>query len=427
MLITLLFILVVTIFCLRGRVESIICLLICILPFHGFISSLLTYLIGDAGFFPMWRDVCSILLVVKVFSTKNKTTHSNILNAFIVISMIYITFMLMAFWGEYEKGISFYRIYMDALCIIYALSQVNLSSIAYRQITRTFIFIAFLACISGFVQYFILREYLHIIFEHYEITPMGNLAFKSPSWTIMGYERMAGFVGSPNNFGVFMSIVILVCYALRNEYKNKLQRSENLLLTICLLLSCFCLLLSFSRAGWGIIFTALLLYQYRKYGMKKIFPILISIILFVGFVFILVYAVFPEASEIIEGTFSGQESSSASRASMVQESYKTLLGSLFGNGIGSADVETGRFFAESSLLNLTFELGIQGVILWYLILLIGSSICFRKKRFLPNIAWSLVFPSIIVSIASANVMAWPFIYYLYGIMGIGVNASLIKR
>ena len=154
---------------------------------------------------------------------------------------------------------------------------------------------------------------------------------------------------------------------------------------------------------------------------------MISFVLFVGFVLILVYLAFPEASEIIEGTFSGQESSSASRASMVQDSYEILLGSLYGNGIGSADVETGRFFAESSMLNLTFELGIQGVILWYLILLIGLFICFRKHRFLPNVAYSLLIPSIIVSIASANVMAWPFIYYLYGIIGLGVNISLIKQ
>lgn len=427
MLITLLFILLVTIFCLRGRVENIICLLICILPFHGFISDLLTYYIGDPGLFPMWRDVCCLFLFVKVFLAKNKSSRSSILNAFIIMSMVYITFILMIFWGKYEKGISFYRIYMDALCIIYVLSQANLSSMAYRQIAKTFIFISLLACISGFVQYFILREYLHIIFDHYEITPMGTLAFKSPSWTIMGYERMAGFVGGPNNFGVYMSIVILVSFALKDEYGRILHRAESLLFTIVLLLSCFCLLLSFSRAGWGIVFVAFLLYQYRKYGMKKIIPIMISFVLFVGFVLILVYLAFPEASEIIEGTFSGQESSSASRASMVQDSYEILLGSLYGNGIGSADVETGRFFAESSMLNLTFELGIQGVILWYLILLIGLFICFRKHRFLPNVAYSLLIPSIIVSIASVNVMSWPFIYYLYGIIGLGVNISLIKQ
>lgn len=326
--------------------------------------------------------------------------------------------MLMLYFGKYEKGISFYRIYIDVLLIIYTFNQIKLSEKAYKRISNTFIYTSLFVCISGFIQYFILREYLHIIFNHYELNSMGKLVFKSPSWTIMGYERMAGFVGSPNNFGVYLAISIFICYVMQANKKS-------ILVTLCFLLSCVCLLLSFSRAGWGIALSSIFIYQYRKYGIKKIAPMIIYIIGTIFSFLLLGYIIFPESFDIILGTFNGEETSAASRSRMVQESYNQLLESFFGNGIGSTDNETGIFFAESSLLNIIFELGIQGGILWYLILIIASIKCYKKKHTTSNIAFSFIIPSILVSIASVNIMTWPFIYYLYAIAGLGINKNRI--
>ena len=421
MIVSIIIISVVVYICLIKKSYDVICLLITLLPFHNFISKLLSILTGNVGLFPIWRDVCCIFLFYKVIKNdiKNKSIHTLIL-----LNILYITFILFLFWGTYEKSISYYRIYIDVLLLAYSLSQIKLDEKQWKRIFKTYAWVSFVVCITGFIQYFLIREQLHILFEDYELRSDGSIHFTSPSWLIMGYERMGGFIGGPNSFGIYLSIALFIMLTIYNKYKNKLPNKQKLFLLCCILIYGICLLLSFSRAGWGITIFSYYLFLLRYYNTKKIISKSFTAIFVVLLILIIGVSIFPEVYEIIKGTFSGEEASAATRDDMVKDAYLELLGSIYGNGLGSTDTENGVFFAESSFLNLIFEIGIQGCILFYLIFICILFINSRAKNFIAIIVTSFIPIALFISIASVNIMTWPFIYYLFGFSSLALNKSL---
>ncbi|MFV0313145.1 MAG: O-antigen ligase family protein [Dysgonomonas sp.] len=417
------FIILYTFFCLKQKDPlNILISIIYLIPYHFFFSFLFTYIDQDPGLFPIWKDLGSIIFLIKVLLGKHHKMNKTTL---LLLSLFFILITLFFFqvYGKEDEALPIYRLYINGLSIAMALSLLYLDADSLRKLVRCIVISALIIGVTNIIQYFVIREALHFFMEHYEINRYGELVFQSVSMTIMGYERMSGFVGGPNSLGLVLSFFIILMTSFYAFNRGEVTKVEKSFIFLIILLNIFCFILSFSRAGWAIFFISYILILYFKGKLSLVIKYLfwggITLILIAFFAFSFI----PEVAEIIQGTFSGEEGSAATRGDMVTSSYQELLYNPFGHGLGASRAD-GAVFAESSFLNTAFDIGLPGVIFLYLI---WFYFYLRMKRNGNNIIYivsrSILIASAIACFVSVNPLEWPYFYYLWGIIGIGINPS----
>lgn len=417
------FVVLYVFFCLSQKNPlNVLVSIIYLIPYHSFLSFLFIYIDGDIGIFPIWRDIGAILFLVKVLTKKHHKINKKILVS-LFLFFLYISFFFLQVYKVEEEALSMYRLYIDGLCIAYGLSLIYLDSSSLRKLFKCIVISAIIVGVTSIIQYFGIKEALHLFMDHYEINRYGELVFKSVSMTIMGFERMSGFVGGPNSLGFVLSFFSTIMLSVYSFGSTDIGGWQKKCLMLIILLNLFCLILSFSRAGWAVFFISYILVIYFKGKISLLIRyIFFGCIILVSVAFIA--SVFnPDAAEVIQGTFSGKENSAATRGDMVTDSYKELLSNPFGHGLGASRAN-GAVFAESSFLNVAYDIGFPGVIFLYLI---WFSFYLRMKNNGKHLIYifskSILIASFIASFVSVNPMEWPYFYFLWGIIGLGINPS----
>lgn len=433
MVLEFLLIIVFLFFCYRSSEMKILYLIFFLLPIHGSIKFLV---FKDGGeIFAGWKELGILILFFRTLPLKNYA-YPKLLNTFLLFSVVIIFYTVIGFSNGYPFAGTFKKVFFPFFLTI-AVSKIRFT----REQTKMFFLIilsgSLLINITGILDFIspALRLSFRVLLgATFEEADDGTKYFDISSFQIMGMDRVSGLItGGPNQMGVFNSaIMILGLFCWVNKAIFKFSRLQTRWVLLCLGASAFCLLTSFSRAGWAILvitFTYILIVdkQFRNFGLKYVF-IVLSIII------VVIFSV-PKIYYIIESTLSGKEASSAARGNMTMEALGYLFENPQGKGLGATDFahthfNTGLYFAESSLINLGIELGVFGMLLLLIFkfrmgLLIKKNI---KNNGFASVGFGFMLGYIITSAVSVNTYENPFVYYAWMIFGLALNTSVfIKR
>lgn len=398
-------------FCLFANKIRVLQSFILLFPLHASAKQLLTVM-GIGGAFSIWYDLAIFAIFIKAFWDKHfRFKNFRFSVGFFVLVFIYFCYSYFLLSPPDAESVSTFRLFTHCILLFTSLSIIRFRYEELRALYSSIIFSTFLYCISALVIYFVFQEEWHFLMDHYDLT----MTLRSPSFQMMGFDRLYGFLPGPNQFGVYIAFIIVFLLFVKKTVK------VGIVYKLCLALSALCLFLSLSRAGWAIVFISMSLTTILDGKAKKLFGFAIKTVgAIVIFVSILAMS-FRDHFLLVLATFNGEDSSAAGRADNVFDGIMDILQTPWGFGLGTGINETGAPVAESGLVILFYEFGIIGaIIFYYFIIAIGLQILRSKTKY-SKTCFSLIIASIITSIVSMNVFQYPYIYYLFGIMGIAKN------
>lgn len=401
--------------------------LLSLLPFHAFIKNCFYFFYNGGNIFSFWKEAAILILLAKVLY-KNKTLFlTRDLRGLIIVFVVYI-FLFLFLAKYYSSAIVPFRDHIFSLLTLIVFSNASFHLKPSRFIILPF-FAFLISYLLGFVQLFLLKVPLGFLMGRIEfIDPSGYIQYTTNSARILGIERMAGIIGGPNDFGLFVSVSLLFLFIFRftelNKYFNNFIK---ILLLLGILLGGLALIYSFSRAGWAIFVGGIVFFIFN-YKIKInwsyfLAPLLLVLILF------LISAKDETISKVYEKTFSGEEASSADRLNEVTEGFVQIFSSPFGHGLGTTNNQNPdlvEFFAESATINILYEIGIIGYLLLVLIYFILGRITFKRRKHNPFAAlgFTLIVLTFLASFFSINTYGMPYILYSWAFIGLGINPYL---
>jgi len=399
---------------------------ILLLPFHLFIKNALFYYYDGGAIFAFWKEFAVILLIFKVLKTEKLSINKTLLTLIAFFIFTSISYYLLA--KNYGDALAKLRDHLFTILLFLAVYKCPISRDQIKGLFSTFTIAAFVSCIGGFLQQFFFNTFISTVKGSIDfIDSSGYVQYRTVSARIMGFERMSGLFSGPNDFGLYCSFSLCICiYILFSKTKIEIPSKTRILTSVTSLMLVACLILSFSRAGWVISFITivyLIVTQNIKFNPKIIFVTTIAAILMAGSVLILI----PKTADIISASLSGKEASAAARSGILAKGLDMISEEPFGHGLATADnrSKSNEFFVESAFLNITYEIGIIGLlslIILHLQIIYLLRIA-NKNKLSPfsSIAIGISLASLVVSFISINPYGMPYIYLWWLILGLGLN------
>ncbi|WP_281310502.1 O-antigen ligase family protein [Flavobacterium flavigenum] len=416
----------------RVSEKRILYLIFFLLPIHGTIKYLV---FKDGGeIFAVWKELGILALFFRTLNVKNYA-YTEALKIFVFFSIFILVYTIIGIDNDYRIAGTFKKLFFPFFLTI-SVSKIRFTSSDIKMFFLIILLGSLLINITGVVDFVsptIRYSFRNILGASFEEASDGTLYYDNSSFQIMGYDRVSGLItGGPNQMGIFNSaIVILGLFCWVNKANFKFSALQLWTLLICLGVSTFCLLTSFSRAGWAILLITFLYVlivdeRFRSFGLKYVL-----IALF--FVTAIIFSV-PKFYFIIESTLSGKEASASARGDMTLDALEYLFENPQGKGLGATDYahthfNTGLYFAESSLINFGIELGIFGLLL-LLILKFRIGFLIRKnigRNAFATIGFGFLLAYIITSAVSVNTYENPFVYYAWMIFGLSLNTQVFNK
>lgn len=426
MFLEILFLTSVFFYVLTGKSERILYILVFFLPFNAFMKSLLDYIGQDSTLFSFWKEMLVIMLLIA--NWKNIIKYGKLKT----VSIFYSSYILLYFIVGSTYNLSFavikLRDYLFPIIILLASSARNFTPRIISKLLYIFSISIFITCLIGFVETFGgLRVPIAVIKNAIVGVGSNGEIYYPAAWMIMGHNRMVGLLDSPNQLGLLLSMYILVSFFFKDYIVTKKVKNFVFFVNV---LATICLLLTFSRTAFALIVITYSCYLF--FQMKKIGTIIYTIIFLCMFFFMMLY-ISEEFQDVVLGTITGQEASSADRSNNITKGLVFAFSNLLGYGLGTTYTAGGTlapiaFFAESGLINLMIELGLIGLLfmsIYYIkIYKAIGRIC--KYSNLSNFKYIYI-ATYICAWVSINPLEFIFTYYLMIFTGISLSPFLTKR
>jgi hypothetical protein len=359
--------------------------LLAYMPLHVFLSQSLSLVTGGLSVWKLWKDVviCLAALILVLFMRKKIIENSH-LRLILVLTAIYAILHAMLYLILKDTTID-----VAALASVYNLRPFLLLLIGVEavliapQLTSSKVFkfaliVSTVIAAIGIVQYFLPADFLsHFGYsESRGAKPNFLIDNKADLFRIMSTLR------EPNSFGAFLVLPLLVLTRQLLKDRNKL------LFGGLFLLHALALILTFSRSAWLTFFISELalvvfLYKERLIPYLKKFWLVGALVLVVmmGGIFVLRDQYFVQ-----NVVFHGDENtvgadSSKKHLSSIETGTDAIIKRPLGHGPGTAgpvSVHTDKpFITENYYLQLGYEVGVIGLILFLAVCVIVFLLLFR--------------------------------------------------
>ena len=429
-MIELLFVVFVVLFSIKTKNrENIILLLILLLPFNDVLKKIIAS--GGGNLFAFWKELAIFILFFRSFySIRIKKAFP-----FYIILLIYFSFFFLIGSDTYGMAISFrnYRNILILPLLVYSFSSFSINDVFLKKIVLCIVISSTIIAFSGIIEiHFGYREVIRRLMGSIETeSETGYIYYSSSNYKIMGFDRMCGIINTPNQFGYFMALNVALLYYLFQTKVISLNKVERKILISVLILLFICLLESFCRTGYALLF---FIYIFSASHNKKLFNRIIILFLLLISIILVISMYNSSVHSVLMNTFGGNEASAADRSNNLARGINYLYNNPFGSGLGSSENSTSKcvFFSESSFVNLGVEAGIIGIILFvsfnlFIIKYMNNNNPFKKFSFSVCIANLMTF-------IFANTFGTPSIYYIWLFIALGyakfeqkINSDLAKR
>lgn len=410
------------------KVEDGVIVLLTLLPFHGFIKNSLFFYFQQGILFSFWKEIAILILLSKLLYVRKKVYIDK--NLFVFAS--FFVGLVIVYFGlanNLKPAIAPLRDHIFSILLLVLFSNFYFKIESSQKLVLWPAISFFVSYVLGFVQLFFLKIPMGYLMGRIEyITPGGNIIYTTTSARILGFERMAGFIGGPNGFGLFCAVSLLFIFIHRFTILNKLNSKRiRSFLTTTFFLGIISLIYSFSRAGWAVFFGGVL---FILVALRK--KIKWSLFLTPIFVVIMMLLFAPKdspISKVFDKTFSGKEASSSARLSNISQGIKEILRAPWGHGLGTTNNQypnLREYFVESATINMIYEFGFLGIILLFLIyfIIIIRSFIRGKNNPYAALGFTIAIVTILASFFSINTYGMPYILYSWAFMGLGLNKSI---
>lgn len=422
MLLQLLLLLIVIFFCTFKKQYDIVILLIAFLPIHGTVKTLM---FADGGdIFAFWKEIAIMILFLKTISRNRYLKMPNSYKMFFIVVAV---FSLVGYLQSYPISSDLKNLLIPGV-LFYSLANITLNENQFRNILLCIILSSLVINLTGIIDFisptirFVFKDLMKV---GYTISSDGTVYYDINSYTMLGkYDRVCGLMsGGPNMMGVYNSIVFLIGCIFYITYRKTLKSGSLFFYYLSFLLCIFCLLFSFSRAGWAICFITFVFYAKFTWSANKD-KILNYIFIFL-LIIITTYIVSDSFNEVVSSTMTGKEASSAQRGSMTVDALNVFFKNPLGNGLGATSwTNTNKvYFAESFYVNTMIQIGIIGFIIMMNYYKDVYNII-KQHIYTNHIArWGKAFmiALVITSFVSVNMNEVPFNYFAWMFLGLCCN------
>lgn len=420
MILELLILSLIVIFCLTKKSVTILLLLMILLPVHGTIKVIFFPNTGEV--YSLWKEVAILIILIRVYKSKSTLAIANfgkwycLWLVYVGIFLVYSLTIGLPFMGSLKQMIF-------PFLILFSISKMDLT---HNDIKKILIYAGLgsvLINITGMMDFLspsarlLFRDLMHV---GYVYDSQGNIYYDTSSFAIMGVDRACGLMsGGPNQMGVYNSFVLLSMSVLLSHFK--LTRRLKMCIYFITFLSVMCLLTSFSRAGMAIVAITYFIYFYKK---KPIYLFrFLGILLLLAILIVIVSIPFPQIGEVLLGTFTGKEASSAQRGNMTYDAMMFVLQNPLGFGIGASVISHMAFnkyaaFAESALINMAIDLGVLGFVIMSFVYYKAYKCFSVSNNMLASLGASFIIANYITSFVSVNPYETPYVYLAWVLMGL---------
>lgn len=402
--------------------RKILLILVAILPFNDILKVFCEHN-GGGNIFSFWKEFAIIILFLRTLSVKAKKT---VINNRIIYTYIFIVFYFFLFFiigaEKYGSSIAFrtFRNVAFLPILIFISSKITLDRAFLGKLFITIVcsssLMGFLGVLESHFGYReLIRDYMGQILE---IGSDGTVYYNTSNLKIMGVERMASVMGTPNQFGNYMALSSSFIYFC---LKRKLINNRyNIILWIAFIFIMLCMIESFCRTAFVMFILILFIFEYR-FGEKAV--IKNTIIIFLVFISLLFIAslINDTVNEVVFATLSGNEASSADRTNNFVKGIDFLFLNPFGYGLGSTEnsLKNFVFFSESSFLNIAVEAGLISIVIFLYFCLIINNALKKNNGYLSIFSSAIVLANTICFLF-ANIFGTPYVYLYWIFTSIGL-------
>ncbi len=425
--------------------------LIIFLPFYPSVRAYLMinkcYLLQ--GIINYLRDFIILILVVltfiknrSLFKFRSEVNNSNYKLMYISMLLIAINysygFVISIFRGYFSLGIMGIHLNLIPLLMVFIIYNIDFRESDLKKMMKYITYIGIIVSIIGIYFYFfrpIIFGQLFSVFRQFDETPQ----------QVLNYSRMVSVLLSPNIFGTFMSINLIVSFSA--YYRNNKHLDSGIYL-ISILLSLIGLSLSMSRGAWMFGFVGVMTIIHFNNSKRILDSKLLKIILLAIMVLIILATINPTLIYIIEGRFesllSFDNDSSYGRLDNWFNAFRTLGNNFAGYGLGVGGINLIRFpeISESTGIDVIdgfymktiIETGIVGLVLFSAHILLMIIALYRliihsdnNKYYVLTLA---IFLGVLTQSIGSNVFDFvsiaPFIWIFVGIAAKGANEKIFE-
>lgn len=409
-----------------------------LLPLHTQIFYHLVPLVTGIpqGLMSVWKEMVLLSaggLLVACHVMKGRPVHVQFCD---LIAFLFLCYLLLLFLVAPDKSLAVYalRVYAEPIFIYYVARSVTLDFAGLERFFRCFFVLAVLISCWAIFQAAALGDGF-LIDLGYETLPGGKLA--SGFYIAMFFfQRAVGTFASPNTYGIYLQIVILLGVFLwhAGSFKSRKWFFAALSVLVC------GLLYSFSRSAWLATLAAVGLFMFLFLDWRKFLRITSKILVVILLLVAVVGLARPElvvpVATHIKNTLTFEDPSTLGHIESLLEGFAIVGDNPFGIGLGLSGPRAlarsdQAINAESAFFVLAFDVGIPGTLLYSLFLLIvilhllGAV---RKRHKQEERALILT----VLAIFVGQMIAWNLLPYivelettllLFALMGIAHNLA----
>lgn len=353
-------------------------LLLGLLPFHSLLMRILAVDLGLSNFIfviSMWKEYILFVVFLRLIFLRRHfyLIHLDILIfcfALFNIFFIFINDSLTAGFYGYRGNIEPFFFYIVARYLQPTTARLNL-------LIRIMLTTGLFTSVFGFGQVFWLgHSFLSKYYTENGIIDNSHFAYIGGRFQIRANSTFT----SPNDFGMFLAIILLIGVGLFLTARR--PKATTWLLVVSIMLPA--LLLTFSRSSWLALGTGFLSVFLLRRRIKTSLLLSILFVILLSIPVLVKLDIFQRFSD----TISLQDPSAAGKLPSIINGAKFVLDHPMGIGLGMAGPRSGRFgeveiHSENYYILMAMEIGIIGLIL-YLVIIIATVFMLHRSYSISN-------------------------------------------
>ena len=341
-------------------------LLIIFIPVSALLANILEFKFGistqGAFWFVHWYEPAIVLFVLGV---SIKKIAKRKFNKYDLILILFLISAISIFLNDYPllRGIEGFRLSLLPLSMLYIAVNLDWEKNTKKRILITYMIVATLVATWGILERFLPPGY----WSSWSLLPE-SLYFGYGDHKVVNFLQSASLLGGPNQFASFLLPAFFI-----GIHRAITEKNKRLLIVVVTAILFLAIVFSFSRSAAIGLITGLSVYPFFALKSKKIKFIWIFTIftfLFGGLLFLNQ----PKYEDLITHGSSQIEHQESLRGSLdeIKNRIDKPLSLIVGKGLGSSGPLIVKYgdglIPESWYLQLFFEIGILGLLVWLLII-----------------------------------------------------------